>query len=99
MPYLSQDVLIKAAEQNAPILVDIEEKCISCNKQSHWTLLAIHVPDMIWMCYDCYNRSNYNQDIDYITINNERVYWSRMMYKIWRGFISNDIEDDRWYSE
>lgn len=99
MPYIEKEALEKAHKLNAPVVVDIEEICIVCNKQSYWTLLAIHTPDMIWMCYSCYNRSHYNHDIDYITINDKKIYWWWMMYKIWRGFIPINEVDGRWLSE
>jgi len=99
MPYITEEVAKKAIEQNIPIVLDVENKCACCNQKAIWTLLAIHIPSLIWLCDTCYHKSNYDQDKDFIEHNWEKIYWGWMMYKIWRGFIPTNEIDERGIDE
>jgi len=92
--YIQKETLYQNIDTWIPILSHITEQCINCNKKQFWLLLAIHIPDMIWLCHDCYKKYKYDPDTDYIEHNWMKVYGSRAVYKVWRWFIPNlDIDE------
>ena len=97
--YISKEALEKSQKTWIPISLIVTEKCIVCNSQNQWLLLAIHFPDAVWLCVKCYQKHKYDPEKDFVDVNWDRVYWSRAMYKIWRGFISNQSDDENKYWE
>lgn len=95
MSYINKEQAMDSLKSNKTITVDIEEKCAYCNKEALWTILSMHIPTMLWLCENCHSKQSYDKDKDYIEYDWKKIYWWRMYYKIWEGFIS-EIDSYEW---